>query len=149
MKKINLFLVSLVTLVALSFSSCGGSSVNHNTQQAKISSIEDAKSFLNGKTFIATPSGDLWYKLQFSGGTASLWKALPQDGRWGSADLSVSYEVKQDRYADTGQTYFYVMLGSSDSFANYFKFDITRKKLYYGLGGTGTTMQEGDRNPWN
>jgi len=150
----------LVIIVGIVFCSCAGNGSNNTNSsqtnqippkiQTKISSIEDAKNYINGKTFIGTPSGSIWYKLVFSGGNASVWKALPQDGRWGSnADLSVSYEVKQARYVDTGQTYYYVILGTSEDIFNYFNFDITAKVLYLSGKDTGTDMQEGDRNPWD
>lgn len=150
-----------VMIVDILFCACSGRG-NSNTNQTlhtnqvnetrpiKISSIEDAKNYIKGKTFIGTPSGSIWYKLQFSGGTVSVWKALPQDGRWGSnADLSVSYEVKQARYVDTGQTYYYVILGTSKDIFNYFNFDISAKVLYLRGADTGTDLQEGDRNPWD
>jgi hypothetical protein len=145
MKNVSLFLVSLLISVALS--SCGG---GNNTRPTSISSVEDAKNYISGKTFIGNPSNDLWYKLEFSGGTASLWSAMPQSGHWGSKKLSTSYEVKQDRYTDTGQTYYYVMFGNPDDTFNYYKFDITGRKVYLNYGNdTGTSVKEGDRNPWN
>jgi hypothetical protein len=151
MKKVSLFLVSLITLVALSigFSSCGGGG-NNNIRPSSISSVEDAKKYIDGKIFIGNPSNDLWYKLEFSGGRASLWSAMPQNGHWGSKKLSTSYEVQQARYTDNGQTYYYVMLGNPDDTFNFYKFDITGGRIYLNYGNdTGTSMKEGDRNPWN
>lgn len=147
MKKRKFLLISLFVLTTII--SCGSSSGSNNTN---ISSVEEANKYISGKTFIGTPLGDLWYKLEFSGGRASLWSAMPQSGSWGEKKLSsVFYEIEERRYSDTGQLYYYVMLGDTDKPLTYFKFDITGKRLYLAYatyGDEGTLMKEGNRNPW-
>lgn len=41
-------------------------------ENSNVSSIEDARSYLDGKTFMSTPREDIWYKLSFSDGNCKL-----------------------------------------------------------------------------
>ena len=137
----------VIVCVAIVFGRGGG----NGNSTTNLSSTEDAQKYISGKTFVGTPSNELWFKIVFTGNTVSLWSAIPQSGGWGSKKTSSSYEVEQARYTDNGQTYFYVMIGDYNESLNYYKFDITGKRLYLAIAydDTGTPMKEGDRNPWN
>jgi hypothetical protein len=52
---------------------------------SKISSVEEANNYLNGKTFMAIPRGGMdgmWWKVTFSNGSYTLWGAWPAKGSW-------------------------------------------------------------------
>jgi|GEM_PF-4182566 len=119
MKKVSLFLVSLITLVTLSigFSSCGGKTIEDYT-------LEDYKKSLEkGKLIAGNPSGNMWYTVYFSGGHVTVWAALPRQGHWGGPVLnSVPYEVKEGRFEDTGKKCFYVTFGNTDKLGSYFRY---------------------------
>ena len=157
MKKVfSVWSLTIFMVMCVGFSSCfggggnsGNSGGNSGISPSSISSVEDAKNYLNGITFIGTPSGDLWYKLEFSGDKVSVWSAMPRDGRWSVQLTSVSFTVGQGRYENTGQTYYVARFGDPDKPFNSYRFDITGKMLYLAIGGTGTPMKVGDRNPWN
>jgi hypothetical protein len=136
-----LWIIGLIFIIGEIFSG--------DDSNTKLSSIEDAQKYISGKTFVGTPSNDIWYKIEFTGNSVSLWRAMPSDGRW-SKQVSSSYTVEQDRYYNDGKTYFYVMSGDYDKPLSHYQFDITGKRLYLNIGDrTGTPMREGDRNPWN
>ena len=105
--------VILLTL-CLNLSSCGGSNSSGGVNPSRISSVEDAKSYIDGKTFIATPSGQLWYKVSFVGNSFTLWTATPTDGHWGSPIFNGNYTVESQRYSNTGQQFFYTVLTKAD-----------------------------------
>ena len=127
-----------------------------NSGASNISSIEEAKNYISGKTFTATPSGEMWYKVSFSNsGTFTLWSSTPQSGSWGSPTLSGRYTVNQNRYSDTGERYFYATLDKEhDGFVaslHCMQFIINDLSLVncsaYNMNDR-TKVKEGDRNPW-
>ena len=80
------------------------------TNPSRITTAEEGMSYLDGKTFIATPKGERWYKVTFSGDSFTLWTALPQYGSWGEVWQKGTYSIKEDRFANTGERYFYITL---------------------------------------
>jgi hypothetical protein len=87
-----------------------------SSDPSSVSSIEDAKEFLDGKTFISTPidaDGSIWIKATFSGNTFKLWMVAPHAGSWGNAVKSVTYKIKESRYTNTGQRFYYAELVSA------------------------------------
>jgi len=170
MKKINLFLFSLVTMVTLSveLSSCGsgnnsnkGSNNNNSSSNSNnsskidlsnISSADDAKKYIDGKTFIATPSGKLWYKVTFSNGSYTFWTSIPTAGGWGNPEFQGSYNIKEKRFSDTGKKFYYVTFSDDDYSMNCTKFIITDLSFLncnaYDSSDRAYAT-EGDRNPWN
>jgi hypothetical protein len=80
---------------------------------SKISSIEEANNYLNGKTFMAIPRGGMegfWWKITFSNGSYTLWGAWPSAGSWTEPPRTGTYTVEKMRYDDTGQSFFYVQI---------------------------------------
>jgi hypothetical protein len=85
-----------------------------SSDPSSISSIDEAKEYLDGKTFIATPTdGSAWIKVTFSGNSFTLWMVAPRAGNWGNAVKSGTYKIKENRYANTGKRYFYAELVSA------------------------------------
>lgn len=143
-----------IIVVLLLFKTCNwiekSVSPSSHIESKTISSTEDATNYLNGKTFIATPSGWVWYKLTFSGNTYTLWHGVPQHKGW-NIEGSGSYTIKQGRYTDSGQSYFYAKFETSSGSLDCRMFDIQRTALYSCMNGNNplAIMQQGDRDPWN
>ncbi|MDR2512116.1 MAG: hypothetical protein LBC89_06670 [Bacteroidales bacterium] len=74
---------------------------------SSVSSADEAKEYLDGKTFIATPTDAVWTKVTFSGNSFNLWMAAPRDGKWGNPVKSGTYKIREDRFSSTGERYFY------------------------------------------
>lgn len=142
-------LSGVLVLKTCSWIEKSGSPSSH-IESKTISSTEDATNYLNGKTFIATPSGWVWYKLTFSGNTYTLWHGVPQHKGW-NIEGSGSYTIKQGRYTDSGQSYFYAKFETSSGSLDCRMFDIQRTALYSCMNGNDplAIMQQGDRDPWN
>jgi hypothetical protein len=115
-----------------------------------VSSVTDANKYLNGKTFIATPRGNVWYKLSFSENSCKLLTGVPQYEGWDVAYSGI-YSIQEGRYSDTGQLHYYVKFGNDESLSNCFMFDIKNKSLYVCMNGNSplAVMEIGDRDPWN
>jgi len=154
MKKFNLFFVlAIIIVISVGFSSCGGGSGNSNrgVSPSSISSAEEAKNYIEGKTFTATPSGNMWYKVSFSNGSYTLWTALPQSGHWGDPQSKGSCSVKENRFADNGQKYYYVRLSNSDSVFDCVQFiitDLSFVNCYAQNMSDRAKASVGDKNPW-
>jgi hypothetical protein len=116
---------------------------------SNVSSIEDARSYLDGKTFMSTPRGDIWYKLSFSGGNCRLQIGRPEFVGWNNK-YSGGYSIKEDRYTNTGKIYYYAKFGEGEGF-DCLMFDIKKKTLYTCMSGDSplAIMEVGDRDPWN
>lgn len=149
--------VILLTL-CLNLSSCGGGSGGSGVNPSNISSIEEAKSYIDGKTFIATPSGEreMWYKASFSGNSFTLWTSTPTAGSWGSPRFTGNYTIESQRYSNTGQQFFYIVLTQSgdDYHSNMYctKFiisDLTFVNCNAYNSDNRAKAKVGDRNPWN
>lgn len=124
-------------------------------ENSNVSSIEDGRSYLNGKTFIATPRGGLWYKLSFTESSCKLLSGVPHYVGWNES-YNGSYMIKEGRYNDTGKKYFYVIFDKGQGSDDYLSldcrmFDINRKSLYVCGNGNDplAIMEIGDRDPWN
>jgi hypothetical protein len=117
-----------------------------------ISSIEEAKAFIEGKTFMATPAGadNLWFKASFSNGSFTLYTATPQIGTWGEAHRG-TYEMGQGRYRDTGQKFFYVRMETGSIFTcSVFYITDMSFVLCDALDKNDRAQATiGDINPWN
>lgn len=124
-------------------------SINTFFGQREITSIDDARSYLDGKTFISTPRGDIWYKLSFSGSNCRLQIGRPEYVGWNNK-YNGGYSIKEDRYTNTGKIYYYVKFGTSEGF-DCLMFDIKKKTLYTCMSGDRplAIMEVGDRDPWN
>jgi flagellar biosynthesis GTPase FlhF len=125
-------------------------SANNNKESSRvinpssISTVAEAGNYIKGKTFITTPTGQLWYKVTFSGNSFTLWGAYPADGKWDHViDTGKSYEVEERRYSDTGQRFFSVRLEGCVSL------NISQLHFQYCEGIPPSVATEGDRNPWN
>ena len=116
---------------------------------SSLSSIEDAERYIDGKTFIATPSGGVWHKVTFSSGHFTLWYGTPQSPGWNLSEEG-PYVIKSSRYADTGRKFYYVTLGNK---AVNYKFIINNLSFVVGDGYNVSTTrdqaEEGDWDPWN
>jgi hypothetical protein len=117
------FLMAAMIAVCVGFSSCSKDSEKKesifgnlfgSSDPPSVSSIDEAKEYLDGKTFIATPTdGSGWIKVTFSGNSFTLWIVAPASGSWGNAVKSGTYKIKESRYANTGQRFFYAELMSA------------------------------------
>lgn len=118
-------------------------------ENSNVSSTDDARSYLDGKTFISTPRGDIWYKLSFSGGNCRLQIGRPEYVGWNNK-YSGGYSIKEDRYTNTGKIYYYAKFGEGEGF-DCLMFDIKKKTLYTCMSGDNplAIMEVGDRDPWN
>ena len=121
----------------------------YKVSPSTLSSIEDAERYIDGKTFIATPSGGVWHKVTFSSGNFTLWYGIPQSPGWNLSEEG-PYEIKSSRYADTGRKFYYVTLGNK---AVNYKFIINNLSFVVGDGYNVSTTrdqaEEGDWDPWN
>ena len=126
----------------------GSSSSRANS--TSISSEEDAKNYIDGKTFTSAPAGaTFWYKASFSNGNFTLWRAMPSQGTWGSPVGSGSYVVYKMRN-NAGELFFPVMMDTGDIMTDMqFNLPNLTFKLVYGNGGDFMQATVGDKNPWN
>ena len=141
-----------VLLCLCSFISCVS---NGSESSAKISSIEDTQKHINGKTYMATPRGDVWFKITFEGDNFTLWKALPSEGSWGEPAMRGTFNISEGRYSDTGQRYYMVRLIDRNADTDYipldcWDFDIMQMALYNCHNHrSGIQMQCRNDNPWD
>ena len=123
-----------------------------NISPSSISSVEEAKNYVNGKTFTATLTGGmmgLWHKVSFSNGSFSLWSTYPSSGAWGSPTKG-TYSVEERRYSDTGQRYYLLRMtpeGENSPFGC-LAFNI-KETTFLGCDDVAAKAIEGDRNPWD
>jgi hypothetical protein len=100
MKKRNFLSIAVLALFI-------GLAVASSDDPSSISSVDEAKEYIDGKTFIATPTDAVWTKVTFSGNSFSLWMVAPRDGKWGSPVKTGTYKIKENRFSNTGERYFY------------------------------------------
>lgn len=122
---------------------------NKSSTPSTISSNENARNYIINKTFQSTPSGDIWYKIEFSSSNYTLWSGVPQYEGWSKVS-SGSFSIKENRYTDTGKKYYYVVLGDVNRI-ECVQFDITNMKIYNcnGYYDTGSSVRVDSSNPWN
>jgi len=138
----------LLFVIALMSISCNNKS-HQGSSSFSISTKENAHKYIAGKTFLSTPSGDLWFKIVFTENTYTLYTGVPQYEGW-REQHSGNYIIEENRYTNTGKKYYYVTLGN-DNNINCQRFDITGMMIYSCLGyyDSGSRVKESDKNPWN
>ncbi|MDR1592782.1 MAG: hypothetical protein LBS16_07910 [Prevotellaceae bacterium] len=146
MKKLKFFLISLVAAVTLiaGLSSCGGGSGSSNSGSSnkKISTVEEAQRYIDGKIFTATDPvqyGEYWIKLTISGSSATIQFGLPQYEGWGNSDPE-QYVIEEERYLDTGERYYAINFGC-------YKFNISNL-TFSNCRGYAQKAKIGDKYPW-
>jgi hypothetical protein len=96
MKKVSLFLVSLVAVVALcvGFSSCGGGSSGGK----KITNKEEAFTYLKGKMFSGSNSTGSYFRVDFdsSNKTCEVRFAMPGRRGWVRVGETFTYEIRDN-----------------------------------------------------
>ena len=145
--------------------------------------IDDVKKCITG-TWISTPPGNLWFKIIVnSDKTWSLFSAWPSDGNWNNEYLKSesnlnqseirgrSFNIREDRYSDTGQKYievefYYTEITREENFeTGQIEVNENKRKsgsLIFGDDGYGNRnvkfrwgpnniyeAVKGDFNPWN
>ena len=131
MKKASTKVAMLVFGIAMTIGVASCETTPKNLQQettaetrkvVDFTTIEGVKSGIEGTIWTYTepvhndysnPYGNwmYWIKVEFKGGKAYLYKALPSDGAW-KLEWTDNYSVEEDRYIDTGEKYVRVSLSA-------------------------------------
>lgn len=111
-KHLYLFLICTIATIV---SSCGNNSSSNDKVISKIQSAkttDEVRELLNGTTWhytenLSNSEIEGWIKVSFNGDNYVAYSANPSDGKWTQTG-SGTYEIGEDRYANTGDKYIFV-----------------------------------------
>jgi hypothetical protein len=145
MKKTLVEVATLVFAVAMTIwvTSCDTpTQQTTKTETQKVvdfTTVEGVKSGIEGTVWTYTEPIDYtymdpynierWMKVEFKGGKATLYTAMPTDGAW-TLKWTENYSVEEDRYIDTGEKYVRVSLA-----AKYYTYLVPKTGQFSYLGG--------------
>ena len=113
-------------------------------------STSGAKSCSQG-TWISTPRGSLWLRIEIQGNYYKMYQAIPSKGDWGDVYDQGSCEFGSSRFSDTGQKYFFAKINRARTkgFPDMRIIFLDDGRSVVDWGASKHLIRKGNYDPWN